>query len=208
MKAPNSAIRLVVNADGFAGDAAITRGTLRAHREGIVTSTSVIGNCADPSAVRAELATVPALGVGVHLTLTGGTPIAPPSTIRSLLGSDEQFPSQVRDVFLSWAKAAPRGDEIEREFDAQVAHLRDAAWPSTTSALSSRGLSARGGPRRRNGGAPPRHRRRAHGGGTSHPGLVHRSPAQPDHRGPFQPGLVQPTADGYSAPRTDELGLL
>ncbi|HJX63342.1 MAG TPA: ChbG/HpnK family deacetylase [Polyangia bacterium] len=126
MKAPDSAIRLVVNADGFAGDAAITRGTLRAHREGIVTSTSVIGNCADPSAVRAELATVPALGVGVHLTLTGGAPIARPSTVRSLLDPDELFPSQARDVFLSWAKAAPQGEEIEREFDAQVARLRDA----------------------------------------------------------------------------------
>lgn len=126
MKTPDSAIRLVVNADGFAADAAITRGILRAHREGIVTSTSVIGNCADPEAIRAELATTPALGVGVHLTLTGGSPIARPSTIRSLLGADEHFPPEVRDVFLSWAKAAPRADEIEREFDAQVARLRDA----------------------------------------------------------------------------------
>jgi predicted glycoside hydrolase/deacetylase ChbG (UPF0249 family) len=125
MKAPDSGIRLVVNADGFGGDAALTRGTLRAHREGIVTSTSVLGNCADPSAVRAELATVPDLGIGVHLTLTGGAPVARPSTIRSLLHPNEQFPAQVRDVFLSWAKAAPRGDEIEREFDAQVARLRD-----------------------------------------------------------------------------------
>jgi predicted glycoside hydrolase/deacetylase ChbG (UPF0249 family) len=125
MKAQDSAIRLVVNADGFGADAAITRGTLRAHREGIVTSTSVIGNCADPKAIRAQLDPTPALGIGVHLTLTGGAPIARPSTIRSLLGPDEHFPSEVRDVFLSWAKAAPRGDEIEREFDAQVARLRD-----------------------------------------------------------------------------------
>ena len=126
MNAADSAIRLVVNADGFGGDAAITRGTLRVHREGIVTSTSVIGNCAEPEAVRAELATVPALGVGVHLTLTGGAPVAQPSAIRSLLGPDEHFPSEVREVFLSWAKAAPRSDEIEREFEAQVARLRDA----------------------------------------------------------------------------------
>ncbi|MGC9983629.1 MAG: ChbG/HpnK family deacetylase [Polyangia bacterium] len=126
MNAADSTIRLVVNADGFAGDAAITRGTLRAHREGIVTSASVIGNCAEPEAVRAELATVPALGIGVHLTLTGGAPVAQPSTVRSLLGPDEHFPSEVREVFLSWAKAAPRSDEIEREFEAQVARLRDA----------------------------------------------------------------------------------
>jgi hypothetical protein len=42
------------------------------------------------------------------------------------LGADEHFPSEVSEVFLSWAKAEPRGDEIEREFDAQVARLRDA----------------------------------------------------------------------------------
>ena len=126
MKAQDSAIRLVVNADGFGADAAITRGTLRAHREGIVTSTSVIGNCADPEAIRVQLNPNPALGVGVHLTLTGGVPVARPSAIRSLLGPDEHFPTEVREVFLSWAKAAPRADEIEREFDAQVGRLRDA----------------------------------------------------------------------------------
>ena len=126
MHASDTPIRLVVNADGFGVDAAITRGTLRAHREGIVTSTSVIGNCANPDAIRDQLAAAPELGVGVHLTLTGGAPVARPSTIRSLLGADEHFPSEVREVFLSWAKAEPRGDEIEREFDAQVARLREA----------------------------------------------------------------------------------
>jgi len=126
MQTPDTPIRLVVNADGFGGDPAITAGTLRAHREGIVTSTSVLGNCAHPDTIRAQLAAAPALGVGVHLTLTGGAPVAPPSSIRSLLGPDEHFPSEVSQVFLSWAKAAPRGDEIEREFDAQVARLRDA----------------------------------------------------------------------------------
>ncbi len=126
MKGPDSTIRLVVNADGFGVGAAITRGTLRAHREGIVTSTSVIGNCADPGAIRVQLASAPALGVGVHLTLTGGVPVARPSAIRSLLGPDEHFPTEVREVFLSWAKAAPRADEIEHEFDAQAARLRDA----------------------------------------------------------------------------------
>ena len=119
-------LRLVVNADGFGMDAALSRGILRAHRDGIVTSTSVIGNCKDPAALRQQLATVPGLGVGVHLTLTGGEPVARPSSVRSLLGTDERFPSQASDVFLSWAKAIPRGDEVEREFDAQVSRLREA----------------------------------------------------------------------------------
>jgi chitin disaccharide deacetylase len=126
MQAFDSQIRLVVNSDGFGIDAALSSGTLRAHQDGIVTSTSVIGNCADPATIRAELAAAPDLGVGAHLTLTGGAPVARPSTIRSLLGPDERFPSDVREVFLAWAKATPRSDEIQREFEAQVSRLRDA----------------------------------------------------------------------------------
>jgi predicted glycoside hydrolase/deacetylase ChbG (UPF0249 family) len=126
MQPADTNLRLVVNADGFGMDAALSRGILRAHREGIVTSTSVIGNGADPVAIHEQLAAVPKLGVGVHLTLTGGAPVARPSSVRSLLGPDEQFPAQASEVFLAWAKAIPRGDEVEREFDAQVARLRDA----------------------------------------------------------------------------------
>ncbi|HEX7599594.1 MAG TPA: ChbG/HpnK family deacetylase [Polyangia bacterium] len=122
----DSAIRLVVNADGFGFDPALSRGILRAHREGIVTSTSIIGNCADPAAIRAELLSAPTLGIGAQLTLTGGAPVAQPSTIPSLLEPEGCFPTDVRQGFLSWAKAAPRADEIEREFDSQVARLRDA----------------------------------------------------------------------------------
>ena len=126
MQPADTNLRLVVNADGFGMDAALSRGILRGHRDGIVTSTSVIGNCQDPAAIRAQLAAVPNLGVGVHLTLTGGAPVARPSAIRSLLGPDEQFPAQASDVFLAWAKAVPHDDEVEREFDAQVSRLRDA----------------------------------------------------------------------------------
>lgn len=126
MQTPGTDLRLVVNADGFGMDAALSRGILRAHREGIVTSTSVIGNCEDPVAIRAQLTTVPQLGVGVHLTLTGGSPVACPTSISSLVGPDERFPAHAREVFLAWAKAIPRGDEVEHEFDAQVARLRDA----------------------------------------------------------------------------------
>ena len=122
----DSAIRLVVNADGFGLDAALSQGISRAHQEGIVTSTSIIGNGADLDALRANLAAFPTLGLGVHLTLTGGSPIARASTIPSLLGPDGRFPSDVQETFLSWAKATLRGDEVEREFDAQVARLRDA----------------------------------------------------------------------------------
>ena len=61
-------IRLVVNADDFGMSPEISRGILRAHREGVVTSTSVLGNVADVDGVRALLAEAPGLGME-HLTL-------------------------------------------------------------------------------------------------------------------------------------------
>jgi predicted glycoside hydrolase/deacetylase ChbG (UPF0249 family) len=117
--------RLVVNADGFGSSPEASRGVLRAHREGLVTSTSVLGNCADVEEVRAALAGAPGLGVGVHLTLVDGEPVSSASAVRSLVDDQGRFPRSVSDVFVSWAKGAMRADDVEREFDAQVARLRD-----------------------------------------------------------------------------------
>ncbi|HXU82657.1 MAG TPA: ChbG/HpnK family deacetylase [Polyangia bacterium] len=121
----HAAIRLVVNADDFGATPAVSQGILQAHREGIVTSTSIIGNCADPAGVKALLDEAPGLGVGVHLTLVGGPCVAQPSAARSLVGPDGVFPDQPGEVLLSWAKGAMRADDVEREFEAQVARLHD-----------------------------------------------------------------------------------
>jgi predicted glycoside hydrolase/deacetylase ChbG (UPF0249 family) len=119
-------IRLVVNADGFATSADRDRGVLAAHRDGIVTSTSVLGNAPDPTGVAAELARAPRLGTGVLLVLAGGAPVAPASEVPSLLGPDGNLPPRGRDVVLAWAKAALGPADVEREFGAQIARWRDA----------------------------------------------------------------------------------
>jgi predicted glycoside hydrolase/deacetylase ChbG (UPF0249 family) len=121
-----ASIRLVVNADGFGTSAARNQGILAAHRDGLVTSTSVLGNAADAPAVMAELASAPSLGTGLLLALAGGSPAAPPVDVPSLVGPEGRFPPRGRDVLLVWAKAALRGEDVEREFDAQVARWRDA----------------------------------------------------------------------------------
>jgi predicted glycoside hydrolase/deacetylase ChbG (UPF0249 family) len=120
------AIRLVVNADGLGADAAVAAGVLRAHRDGIVTSTSVLGNCADLTAVRSVLAEAPQLGVGAHLTLVGGAPVSNPGAVRSLVGPDGRFPARPSELFLLWAQGALRADDVQRELDAQAARLCDA----------------------------------------------------------------------------------
>lgn len=122
---PSPTVRLVVNADGFGASAERDRAVIATHQHGIVTSTSVLGNAVDPASVKAALATVPKLGVGVLLSLVEGAPVAPPDTVPSLLGPDGKFPNRARDVVLTWAKAALKADEVEQELEAQVSRLRD-----------------------------------------------------------------------------------
>src|SRR6476659_7581635 len=86
-----TATRLVVNADDFGMSPAISNGILRAHRDGIVTSTSLLGNCADLDQARALLAGAPNLGVGVHLALVGGAPVSDPASVPSLIGAGGRF---------------------------------------------------------------------------------------------------------------------
>jgi len=119
-------IRLVVTADGFGASDARTRGILAAHRDGILTGTSVRGNAPDRALIMAQLASVPRLGTGVMLVLTGGAPVAPIHEVPSLLGPAGNFPPNVSDVLLAWAKASLRANDLEREFDAQVSRWRDA----------------------------------------------------------------------------------
>jgi predicted glycoside hydrolase/deacetylase ChbG (UPF0249 family) len=62
--------RLIVNADDLGRSAGIDDGIVRAHREGIVTSGTLMTNA--PSTAHAALLArvTPTLDVGVHLVLT------------------------------------------------------------------------------------------------------------------------------------------
>lgn len=64
--------RVIINADDFGFSEGITEGIIRAHRQGIVTSTTLTANM--PYAVQAvsRLNEVPSLGVGVHLNVSQG----------------------------------------------------------------------------------------------------------------------------------------
>ncbi len=121
-----SDIRLVVNADDFGMSPAISRGILRAHRDGIVTSTSLLGNCNDLPAAGALLAATPTLGVGVHLALCGGRSVADPASVPSLVGPDGAFFPRGQDFITAWVRGRVSAADVEREIDAQVARIRDA----------------------------------------------------------------------------------
>ncbi len=87
-----SQTRLIVNADDFGRSPGVSNGILRAHEDGIVSTTTAIINI-DNSIQETQIAheRCPALGLGVHLNITFGKPLSQPENVQSLLTLEGRF---------------------------------------------------------------------------------------------------------------------
>jgi predicted glycoside hydrolase/deacetylase ChbG (UPF0249 family) len=122
---------LIVNADDLGWTEGVNRGIAEAHGNGIVTSASLLANgAAFASAV--ELArTTPALGVGVHLNLSDGEPVAPRELVTSLLNQRGELEGKPESLLLRLARRSVPLEEVEREWDAQILKVRDSGIQPT-----------------------------------------------------------------------------
>ena len=112
---------LIVNADDFGRAPGVNAGIVRAHRNGIVTTaTLMVSAPASEDAGRIARST-PSLDVGVHLTLTYGRPVTDPERIPSLVDPGGAFP---RDPAAFLGKERATRDEALTEYRAQ--HVRAA----------------------------------------------------------------------------------
>jgi len=109
--------KLIINADDYGRSPGVSRGILRAHQEGIVTSTTVMVNQPDVESQLAEALNCPKLGLGLHLVFSAWRPILPPEAIPSLVDSDGLFLSQHE----LWARAEEVSPaHLHAEFRAQM----------------------------------------------------------------------------------------
>jgi hopanoid biosynthesis associated protein HpnK len=117
---------LIVNADDLGWTEGVNRGILEAFHRGIVTSTSLLANGAAFAAAVNAAKSAPRLGVGVHLNLSDGAPVADRETVTSLLNDDGNFASGPESLLLKRARRGLVLDEVEEEWDAQIQKVRDA----------------------------------------------------------------------------------
>lgn len=117
---------LIVNADDLGWTEGVNRGIAEVHRNGIVTSASLLANGrAFESAVKLAL-TTPALGVGVHLNLSDGEPAADPDAVTSLVNDRAQFEGSPESLLLRLARRNVVLEEVECEWGAQIQKVREA----------------------------------------------------------------------------------
>jgi chitin disaccharide deacetylase len=123
--------QLILNADDFGMTRGVNEGIIRAHREGILTSTTLMANgeAFDDAVERAH--GNKELGVGGHLVLVGGKCIAPKDSVASLVDADGVLPDSLALFVARLSSGMIRVEEIESELRAQIAKIRAAGIEPT-----------------------------------------------------------------------------
>jgi predicted glycoside hydrolase/deacetylase ChbG (UPF0249 family) len=122
---------LIVNADDLAWAEGVNRGIAEAHRNGIVTSTTILANgTAFASAVELVKAT-PSIGVGVHLNLSDGKPVSPPETVPSIVNDRGEFKGGPEALLLRVARRNLQLNEVEIEWERQIQKVVNAGIQPT-----------------------------------------------------------------------------
>jgi predicted glycoside hydrolase/deacetylase ChbG (UPF0249 family) len=122
---------LIVNADDLGWTGGVNRGIVDAHRKGLVTSASLLANgraFAEAMAISREN---PELGIGVHLNLSDGPPAAAASDVAGLLGKAGSLQGGPENKLLRLAKRSLPLNEVEIEWEAQIAKIRAAGIQPT-----------------------------------------------------------------------------
>ncbi len=112
-------MRVIFNADDFGDSHAINTGILQAHRQGLLTSASlmVTGEAAEEAVSLARA--YPTLAVGLHIVMVDGRPALPLQEIPHLVGPDGRFPQDAVALGLRCFFSRTAQSELAAEIEAQ-----------------------------------------------------------------------------------------
>ncbi|HJQ25528.1 MAG TPA: hopanoid biosynthesis-associated protein HpnK [Blastocatellia bacterium] len=116
---------LIVNADDFGMSEAVNEAIIRAHREGVLTSTSLmVTGAAVEQAVRLAKEN-PGLAVGIHLVAVMGRSVLPQSEIPTLVDREQNFSNNPVAAGLKYFFSPQARRELRREIAAQFARFHE-----------------------------------------------------------------------------------
>jgi hopanoid biosynthesis associated protein HpnK len=118
--------KVIINADDFGLTLGVNEGIIKAHQEGILTSTTLMANMPGFDQAVELAAANPDLGVGVHLNILRGQPLSAAEKVKSLISQENSFIPSVQRLLRRIALRKVSYDEVEREFRAQVERVKSA----------------------------------------------------------------------------------
>jgi predicted glycoside hydrolase/deacetylase ChbG (UPF0249 family) len=110
---------LILNADDYGRTPSISKGIRQAHLQGLVSTTTAMMNYYSTAQddLRVALTECPKLGLGVHLTLTSGSPVLPAAQLPTLTNPDGSF-FKLNQLGENFTKVNPA--ELKAEWRAQI----------------------------------------------------------------------------------------
>ena len=126
---PSLPRRLIVNADDFGRSPAINAAVIRAHREGILTSASLMVNEASCAEAVSLARQNPKLGIGLHLAVCCGRAGLPPEKIPGLVNARGQFRNHPVRAGLAYFFQRSLREQLRVEIHEQFARFRATGLP-------------------------------------------------------------------------------
>jgi hopanoid biosynthesis associated protein HpnK len=117
--------RLIINADDFGLCEGVNRGIEQAHRQGVLTSATIMANmpAADEAVKIAKK--LPKLGVGVHLNLTEGPALSKNAAVKVLVNSAGEFVYSLAAISILSTAVHTVRRAIRTELSAQIRWVID-----------------------------------------------------------------------------------
>lgn len=122
---------LVTNADDFGLSTAVNQAVVRAHTDGILTSTSLLANGPAFDEAVALAKAHPTLGVGVHLNCLRGQPLTAPEGLASWMDGQGRFVEYASVLASRALYRRLRWEEMAVEWQAQIDRVRGAGLSPT-----------------------------------------------------------------------------
>jgi len=121
--------RLIINADDFGRSRSINEAVIRAHREGVLTTASLMVNEPDCAEAVALAKANPQLGVGLHLALLCGRSGLPREKIPGLVNERGEFSDDPVGVGIKYFFQRGLREPLRAEIREQFARFRATGLP-------------------------------------------------------------------------------
>jgi len=112
--------RLIVTADDFGLAQPVNEAVAEAHRNGVLTTASLMVSAAEAADAVGRARALPTLRVGLHLVLVEGRPVLPPAAVPALVGPDGRFSIRLVRAGFSFFFGPDARRQLEREIRAQL----------------------------------------------------------------------------------------
>jgi hopanoid biosynthesis associated protein HpnK len=112
-------MRIILNADDFGRSASINAAVLRAHRQGALTSASLMVSAAATEEAVALARDTPTLAVGLHVVVAAGQATLPPEQIPHIVNENGRFPDDPARIGVRYFWSRTAQAELARELEAQ-----------------------------------------------------------------------------------------